>query len=636
MAQIDPVQPVSLNDIWNPMQAAGPMMNMQYMGEMARHHVATERVQQAEEQRKVEQHQIDQRLKGYESILKNAPMLGARQTVDIYNQIATDMHIPTKFTVDDLAGPALALQSYMEAYNAADGDTQNPDVKDKFRTLIQVKPELGQYVQRLAGVQKMGSATGRPMSTESAMAAVDVPGAVTEVTKGFVEGPKMEAQIENLRAKTTLDKQQLENRKAEVGAITGREALYRAQKNEVEERAKLNQRMGELKGLQADQYRKKSQLQQDFEASIPQLQGEVQQSIGKLNTDIVTIEHSLLTTRSPAEQQRLKDDLAFKQLNLSARMAESRYLEHPTPEFFKTYSDSQKEVYDSLKRQSLMIEKQESSLGNLQFKQNEAGIKHALDLATNEGQSEFASLPVARQTPQEASRIARDLYAKHRQMPSTERIMQGIKNPNQPLVSVNTGQTASEEAAKDFMKSTKESYDKLKTAPQLLHNIEKAKELIPQAKGFMGPGGETLLEAAKFLNNRVGTQINTQGIKSAEELRSRIFFNIMENLKKMDAQPSQMQQMIMMDSLGKLGTDPNALSQMLDAYAETIRDKVQIHNAEVESAQGRNVQFPYEPRIKLPKEAAPKARTEHAPEAKGPLTPEEQQRLEFLRKKHGR
>lgn len=172
---------------------------------------------------------------------------------------------------------------------------------------------------------------------------------------------------------------------------------------------------------------------------------------------------------------------------------------------------------------------------------------------------------------------------------------------------VNSFTPASEEAQKDFMKGLRTSYDSLRTAPVTLANIERAKALIPSAKGFMAPGGESALEAAKFLNNRLGTQINTEGVKSAEELRSRIFFRIMDDLKKMDAQPSQMQQQMMMDALGKLGTDPNAMPAILDAYAEVVRGKVDIHNRDAQGAIERGVKFPYNPLIELTSpQAAPK------------------------------
>lgn len=164
---------------------------------------------------------------------------------------------------------------------------------------------------------------------------------------------------------------------------------------------------------------------------------------------------------------------------------------------------------------------------------------------------------------------------------------------------VNTFASASEELQKSEAKKLSDTRDKLQTAPQVLSNIEKAKELIPGARGFMGSGGETLLNAANFLNNRLGTQIDVRGIKNAEELRSRIFFNILENLKKLDAQPSEQQQRIMQESLGNLGTDPNALYAVLDAYAETIRDKVALYNQNAKSATEHGLVFPYDPFIKL-------------------------------------
>ncbi len=164
---------------------------------------------------------------------------------------------------------------------------------------------------------------------------------------------------------------------------------------------------------------------------------------------------------------------------------------------------------------------------------------------------------------------------------------------------VNAFTPASETAQAEFMKSTRATYDQLKQAPVALANIEKAKALVPGARGFMGPGGEGLLEATKFLNNRMGMNINIAGVKDAEELRTRIFQNVMDNLKKMDAQPSEMQQRVMQDALGRLGTDPNALPDVLDAFGDTIKGKVDLHNQEVAGAIGRGVRFPYDPVIKL-------------------------------------
>ena len=165
---------------------------------------------------------------------------------------------------------------------------------------------------------------------------------------------------------------------------------------------------------------------------------------------------------------------------------------------------------------------------------------------------------------------------------------------------VNAFTPASEEAQRDFIKSSRATYDTLKNAPGTLKNIEEAKKLIPSAKGFMGPGGESLLDAASFLNNRLGTSINTKGITDASELRSRLFQGIIENLRKLDANPTENQQNAMRVALGNIGTDPNALPAVLDSFADTVRSKVEMHNAEVSGAMARGVKFPYDPTVKLP------------------------------------
>lgn len=168
------------------------------------------------------------------------------------------------------------------------------------------------------------------------------------------------------------------------------------------------------------------------------------------------------------------------------------------------------------------------------------------------------------------------------------------------VMQVNTQLPASEEAQKEFMKEMRQTFSALKQAPTVLDNIEAAKKLVPQAKGFMGAGGEGVLQAASFLNNRLGTNINTEGVKSAEELRSRLFLGIMDNLKKLDSQPSQQQQAALQQALGSIGTDPGALPRVLDVFGDTIRQKVNLYNEEATSAESRGVKFPYKPTIALP------------------------------------
>lgn len=176
---------------------------------------------------------------------------------------------------------------------------------------------------------------------------------------------------------------------------------------------------------------------------------------------------------------------------------------------------------------------------------------------------------------------------------STSNVSQNVSNKVDAFI------PASETAQAEFMKETRQTFGTLKNAQPTLDNIEAAKALIPTAKGFMGTGGEPLLLAASFLNNRLGTKIDTKGVVDATELRSRLFFGILENLKKLDSQPSAGQQAIMQEALGNLGTDPNALGRVLDAFGDSIRTKVDSHNIEVSDAETRGVKFPYNARIVL-------------------------------------
>jgi hypothetical protein len=168
------------------------------------------------------------------------------------------------------------------------------------------------------------------------------------------------------------------------------------------------------------------------------------------------------------------------------------------------------------------------------------------------------------------------------------------------LNKINAVVPGSEQAQKDYIAAISDERKVLRTASDTLKNIEAAKKLIPTASGFMGKGGEPLLAVASFLNNRLGTSIDTRGVTDATILRTRLFEGILDNLKKLDSQPSQEQQRVLSEALGNLGTDPSALGQILDRIGETVRDRVDRYNTDVDEAEKRGVKFPFKPQIKLP------------------------------------
>jgi hypothetical protein len=152
------------------------------------------------------------------------------------------------------------------------------------------------------------------------------------------------------------------------------------------------------------------------------------------------------------------------------------------------------------------------------------------------------------------------------------------------------------------------SFDTLQNIPQTIQALDAAKATIPNAKNFLGSGGETKLAIAKFFNSNLGTSIDPSGVADVETLKSQLFYNIMDNLKKMDASPSQQQQQKMSEAFGNINTDPKALPQIIDFYRSQVTSKAKEHNRRVDQTLSgpSGIQFPYDIHIDLPKENASK------------------------------
>lgn len=176
--------------------------------------------------------------------------------------------------------------------------------------------------------------------------------------------------------------------------------------------------------------------------------------------------------------------------------------------------------------------------------------------------------------------------------------------PPGAVVTINDkGNIAATEGVVKSLIGTRES---LVNAPVLWQNLEDAKPLIKEAKGFMGAGGELALDAASFLNNRFGTNIDTQGVKTATELRSRMFQGIISTLKQVDSNPSQSQQAALQQALGGVGTDPNALENVINVAQDILVGRVERYNKDARKASER-LDFPIDMPIEMPTRKTPPA-----------------------------
>lgn len=160
---------------------------------------------------------------------------------------------------------------------------------------------------------------------------------------------------------------------------------------------------------------------------------------------------------------------------------------------------------------------------------------------------------------------------------------------------------ASETIQAESMKELRDTFKQLKTAPVDIANLREAARLAgTSARKYMGTGGKAFLEGAKFLKNRLGVDVDTGAIVNAEAARTALFQNVLNNLRKLDAQPSQEQQRIMQEALGNLDTDPDALPSVVRIYEDVIRGRVELHNRTVDESIQSGIKMPYSLRIDLP------------------------------------
>jgi hypothetical protein len=185
---------------------------------------------------------------------------------------------------------------------------------------------------------------------------------------------------------------------------------------------------------------------------------------------------------------------------------------------------------------------------------------------------------------------------------------QAARRAGAPSTKIQNWIPASETAQTEFIKEFRETYKQLKTAPTDIANLRRAAELSKtEGRKYMGTGGEAFLSAAKFLKNRLGIDVDEKAISNAEEARTVLFQNVLNNLRKLDAQPSQQQQLIMQQALGSLDTDPDALPKVVQVYEDVIRGRVEQHNrefAEMKANPNLANAFPYSLEIKLPERIA--------------------------------
>lgn len=180
-----------------------------------------------------------------------------------------------------------------------------------------------------------------------------------------------------------------------------------------------------------------------------------------------------------------------------------------------------------------------------------------------------------------------------------------LARASQSQVNVNNAVPFNEALQGEMARKLVGDYERMQNVPSQIRTIDLAIDAARKAGPFAGSLAEQKLEAAKFLNNNLGTRIAPEAVQSAEVFRSAAFRQVMDNLKQMDSQPSERQQTALQNAMGRLDTDPSALPDVLQITRDILASRAENHNKRVrETQQGPNpIRFPYSISIDVPQQA---------------------------------
>lgn len=172
----------------------------------------------------------------------------------------------------------------------------------------------------------------------------------------------------------------------------------------------------------------------------------------------------------------------------------------------------------------------------LAFNKQKEQFKNDRDSALADAQTQYASLPSAKQTPQEAARIARAVKESTGQAVLPEDITKAAKNPNAPLVNIDqrAENAGSLEYAKQFSKGIVDTdvtlYKRAQDAPDLIQQSQRLQDILRSKEVFTGAGADLKLSIAKAL--KAANLIDGETAADTETLFAGLATNTLSHIKE--------------------------------------------------------------------------------------------------------
>ena len=440
---IEQVKPVQLSDVWNPMQYAGPAMQM---GQMAYQ---------------------NERLRAMESKTDDTELLNILKIADL-------PPTATYFAAKKLLGKhgfeldPVDFSKFEPLYKqfTVSGETNGghaPETLAAGNELVKLSPLFRAHVQseqarwaeadKVRGMQQLTSrATGKATSMAEAEAVAGSPAIQKEIGGAIAQTPLEQARTEQTKHNLELFKVQEQKAAQQLELLSNysrptfmdldTEGLYLQSLGKDTKAGSIVAGMREDNddlAMQHGTLTKPERIQagQDVDQQITDLRMKQRDLSAKIRQGM-----QLSGTDRSFDVNGFKDELTAVNEAIKLKLAEKPYLKSPTPETFAGLRAAQSR-YDGL------IKQQQDKIAVLQNAQ--LGLSSA---ATNEKQAEFltkqdyerrvgiaqARFSQGKLTPEAAGKIAGELGVK------TSDVLKGGENPNKPLVSIEQKQETAESA----------------------------------------------------------------------------------------------------------------------------------------------------------------------------------------------
>jgi hypothetical protein len=157
-------------------------------------------------------------------------------------------------------------------------------------------------------------------------------------------------------------------------------------------------------------------------------------------------------------------------------------------------------------------------------------------------------------------------------------------------------------AQKDAAKILGADQTRLEAAPDQIRSLDTVMTTLKNNPTFVGPQGSNMNAIASYANKYFGANIPPDKIADTAYIKKVMTSIATTRLKQSDPNPTEKQMNLMLQTIGSIDTDPNALYKLAEQERNTLANSVARHNARVVEAEKRSKNaFSFDYKVELPK-----------------------------------